>query len=213
MNGGAGPWGSPAGGGCLLLVSWLSLPDMNPIHWLFDKLYPAIRFVYERIQGHRWFDQITDQLWLGGAPTYRRDYDFLVQSGIKAVVNIRAERDDDISLYQQHDIAYLRQEVLDVMVPGPELLDEGVAFIRQNVEAGRSVLVHCAKGRGRSATLLAAYLMRYEGYGYDQARALLVAKRPLVNLQGRHQRVLEMWIEQTTPSLAPIAEQQTLVGD
>jgi atypical dual specificity phosphatase len=199
--------------GCLLLVSWLSLPHMNPIHWLFDKLYPAIRFVYERIQGHRWFDQVTDQLWLGGAPTYRRDYDFLVQSGIRAVVNIRAERDDDISLYQQEDIAYLRQEVLDVMVPSPELLDEGVAFIRQNVEAGRTVLVHCAKGRGRSATLLAAYLMRYEGYSYDRARELLVAKRPLVNLQGRHQRALETWIERTDPSVLPIAEQQPLVGD
>lgn len=186
---------------------------MNPFHWLFDKLYPLIRFIYERVQGHRWFDQITDQLWIGGAPTYGRDYEFLNQSGIKAVVNIRAERDDDVALYTQQDIAYLRLEVLDVMVPSPAQLDQGVQFIRENTEAGRSVLVHCAKGRGRSATLLAAYLMRYEGYSYDQARELLVSKRSLVNLQGRHQRALESWIQQALPTVTTVAEGQSLAGD
>ena len=58
------------------------------------------------------------------------------------------------------------------------------------------VLVHCAKGRGRSATLVAAYLMRHDQMTYDQARELMVDKRSLVNLQGRHQKVLEAWNEE-----------------
>lgn len=169
---------------------------MNPFHWLFDQLYPVIRFVYERIQGHPWFEPVTPRLWLGGAPTYQRDYEFLLDRGITAVVNVRAEREDDIELYERHDIAHLQLKVLDVMVPGPELLDEGTVFIKDRVDVGDVVLVHCAKGRGRSATLLAAYLMRYEGFGYHQAKDLLVSKRPLVNLQGRHQRALESWINQ-----------------
>ncbi len=169
---------------------------MNPIHWSFDKLYPAIRFVYERIQGHEWFDQMTPQIWMGGAPTYDRDYEFLLDVGVNAVVDVREEREDDRDLYRQNDIDYLKLKVLDVMVPSPEQMDEGSAFIRQHVENGDTVFIHCAKGRGRSATMLAAYLMRYEGLTYDEARQLMLSKRPLVNLQARHQRILEAWVTQ-----------------
>lgn len=169
---------------------------MNPIHWSFDKLYPAIRFVYERVQGHPWFQPIDEQIWMGGAPTYERDYDFIVENGIEAVVDVRAERQDDLVLFDQHDIDHIKLEVLDVMVPPPEALDAGTEFMERHIQAGGKVLVHCAKGRGRSATMVAAYLMRFRDLDYAQARELLVERRPLVNLQGRHQRALESWIGQ-----------------
>jgi protein-tyrosine phosphatase len=168
---------------------------MNPIHWAFDKLYPAIRFVYERVQGHDWFDQITPQIWMGGAPTYRRDYDYLLATGIKAVVDVREEREGDLELYEANEIDYLKLRVLDVMVPSDEQLDEGTNFIKEHVLEGGKVLIHCAKGRGRSATMMAAYLMRYEGLSYEEARGLMLSKRSLVNLQSRHQKVLERWIQ------------------
>lgn len=172
---------------------------MNPFHYVFDKLFPVIRFVYEKIQRHRWFDKIADGLWLGGAPLYPRDYDYLLNAGIDAVVNIRAERHDDIEFYERHGIDYLQLKVLDILLPPPEILDEGVAYIHKQIQAGNTVLVHCAKGRGRSNTLLAAYLMRHRGMSYEEANRLIKEKRPLSNLQSRHQRALEEWLRQYDP--------------
>jgi atypical dual specificity phosphatase len=169
---------------------------MNLFHYLFDKAFPLIRFVYEKVQRHRWFDEIAPQLWLGGAPLYPRDYDFLLEAGIDAVVNIRAERHDDYELYRRHGIDYLQLKVLDILVPPPEIIDKGVAFIHKHVQEGDVVLVHCAKGRGRSVTLLAAYLMRYEGMSFDEVDRLLRDIRPLANLQSRHREVLDGWLAQ-----------------
>ncbi len=171
---------------------------MNPFHWAFDKFYPAIRYVYERLQGHRWFDRITPELWLGGAPTYERDYQFLLDNNITAVLDMRAEREGDRDFYERHDIAYKRLEVLDATVPGDEYMTEGADWIRDQIDDGRTVLVHCAKGRGRSATLVAAYLMRYESLPYDECHTLMKDVRPLVKLEDRHRRRLEIWNEQSS---------------
>jgi len=166
---------------------------MNPFHWLFDKAYPAIRFLYERVQGNRWFDRITPQIWLGGAPTYARDYQFLLDNGITAVLDMRAEREGDRAFYANHDIAYKRLAVLDATVPGDDYLSEGADWIDAQIDSGRTVLVHCAKGRGRSATLVAAYLMRHQDLPYDDCQTMMKEARPLVKLEDRHRRRLEQW--------------------
>jgi len=182
-------------------LDWkMSSDNVTLFHRAFDKLYPAIRFVYERIRGHAWFDritphgQVTAELWMGGAPTYRRDYEFLAQHGIRAVVNIRAERPDDTGFYDAHGMTHVRFRVPDVTVPDEAAITDGVDWIKRQVDDGRAVLVHCAKGRGRSATLLAAYLMREEGMTYDEAWQLIKVKRPLAKLEGKHRERLEAWI-------------------
>lgn len=167
---------------------------MNVLHHVFDKFYPAIRILYEDVMGHRWFDQITPNLWLGGAPSEQRDYDYIHQQGIRAVVNIRAERADETEFYDKHDITHIRFMVPDVTVPDEDIISDAVAWMKAQIDDGRTVLVHCAKGRGRSATLVAAYLMREEGMTFEEANSLMKSQRPLTKLETRHERRLGEWL-------------------
>ena len=169
-------------------------PEVGLFHRVFDRLYPAIRFTYERGMGHVWFSQVTPQLWLGGAPTYGRDFDEILALGITGVVDMRAEREAEAAFFAEHDIALRQYFVPDVTVPDEEVLTDAVEAITAWVGEGRTVLIHCAKGRGRSATVLAAYLMKTEGMSFDEVSEFLTQKRALVKLQDRHRAVLESWI-------------------
>ena len=169
-------------------------PEVGLFHQVFDRFYPAIRFTYERGMGHAWFSQVTPQLWLGGAPTYGRDFDEILAMGITGVVDMRAEREAEAAFFAEHDIALRQYFVPDVTVPNEEILTDAVESITTWVGEGRTVLIHCAKGRGRSATVLAAYLMKTEGMSFEQVSEFLTEKRALVKLQDRHREVLESWI-------------------
>lgn len=174
-------------------------PELGLAHRAFDRLYPAIRFNYEKVQGHAWFSEITPRLWVGGAPTYERDFQALLELGITAVMDMRAERAAEPEFFAEHGIAHRQYRVPDVTVPGPDVLTDAVAWIDEQIADGRTVLIHCAKGRGRSATVVAAYLMRSEGLSFDEANQVMRSRRRLVKLQDRHRIVLESWIASQPP--------------
>ena len=180
-------------------------PQVGLFHRVFDRFYPAIRFTYERGMGHEWFSEITPHLWLGGAPTYGRDFDEILSLGITGVVDMRAEREAEAAFFAEHDIALRQYFVPDVTVPDEEILTDAVDAITTWVGEGRTVLIHCAKGRGRSATVLAAYLMKTEGMSFEQVSEFLTGKRALVKLQDRHREVLESWIakQEAAPTPGP----------
>lgn len=167
---------------------------MTLFHSIFDQFYPLIRFIYERVLGNRWYDHIIDQVWLGGALSYPRDYQFLLDNNIAAVIDIRQEREDDLDFYAKHDINHLKIRVADLYPPNETQISDAMAFIDDQIAQDRAVYIHCAKGRGRSATLVAAYIMAKHGMSFEEARSFMVNKRKLVKLERRHGETLNAWI-------------------
>ena len=83
--------------------------------------------------------------------------------------------------------------------PTPEQIDEGVAWALKQESAGRPVLIHCAHGHGRSATLLCAILIaKGEVGGMAEAVAVLKESRPRVRLNTRQRAGLTQWVELRT---------------
>jgi len=51
----------------------------------------------------------------------------------------------------------------------------------ETTERPTGVLVHCMQGKSRSASLVAAYLMKEQGYSPEEAISLMQSKRPIVD--------------------------------
>jgi protein-tyrosine phosphatase len=60
-------------------------------------------------------------------------------------------------------------------------LDGAVRFMRHHILQGRSVLVHCAMGVSRSATVVIAYLMQYRAMTKIEAYTHVKERRPQCN--------------------------------
>jgi len=60
------------------------------------------------------------------------------------------------------------------------LLEDAVGYIKSALTAGCVVLVTCAEGKNRSPTAVIAYLVS-EGMLLEEARALVVARRPVAS--------------------------------
>lgn len=124
------------------------------------------------------YSEVTPQLYVG--PQYgRRGRHHLERAGITAGVNLRAEFDD-----AAHGLAlaeYCHLPTVDDDAISAQDVARGVAFVREQIAAGRKVYIHCAGGVGRAPTLAAAYLIS-TGMTLDEALATIRQARPFINI-------------------------------
>lgn len=124
----------------------------------------------------RSMSQVTPHVHVGGQ--YRqRGWKRLRKRGITAVVNLRAEFDDQAAGIAPQRYLYL--PTIDDAPPSLQQLREGVDFITEEIQRGGSVYVHCGSGVGRAWTMAAAYLVSTD-LTPNEARAKIRAARPFV---------------------------------
>jgi len=111
-----------------------------------------------------------DEGHLGGlpGPAYMEwDFARLRKMGYSVVVSLECDR---LNTFEIEDAGFEHKKICveDFAAPTLDQVDEFVAFVDSKIGEGKKVLVHCYAGRGRTGTMLAAYLI-HQGMSSEAA--------------------------------------------
>jgi Dual specificity phosphatase, catalytic domain len=104
-------------------------------------------------------DWVTPHLGIGGRFPMEAAAHLARKLGITRVVDVRSECCDDEAVLRRHGVVLLSLPTQDRCAVSQQMLDEGVAWVRAQLEAGRRVFIHCEYGIGRSALLALCVLV------------------------------------------------------
>ena len=121
---------------------------------------------------------ITDSLAMGHAPMSYEDLSSIGKQGIGAIMNLCAEFCDLHEIEANHGFEVYYLPVFDDEAPLEPELERALDWLDEAVYLGKKVLVHCRYGMGRTATFVAAYLLR-RGFGLKLARKKVEAARTM----------------------------------
>ena len=146
----------------------------DTLYWLYAKsLYNTQKYLNDVFEAN----QIVENLWLGGISSVCNK-DSLQERNISLIITAVYGS----SAAFPYDFKYSRSALKDI--ENEDILPEIVRLvpeIRREILEKRGVLVSCVKGRSRSSTIVAGYLIKYHHMTADEALRHIKDKRSQVD--------------------------------
>jgi hypothetical protein len=143
----------------------------------------------------------TPDVAVGAMPCKPEHLALLHAHGIRAVLNLCAEFCDLPDIEREHGLHVRYLPIDDMGVPDPDLLDDTLDWLDEQLAQDARVFIHCRFGMGRTGTVLACWLAR-RGICLSQTtgwRAFPVSHeqrrfvRNYLNRLGRNPRANGLW--------------------
>lgn len=159
------------------------------------------RIVAHRLRPRKnpWYNEITEHIVLGALPLKNRHHGKKIHAlGVQSILSV-VERFEiktktffsspvQESDWKKRGLVRKIVETKDFLPMDIESFDESINFLHSEILANRKVYIHCKAGRGRSASVVIAYLMKIEGKSYDEAYRLVKGKRSQVKINERQKQ-------------------------
>jgi hypothetical protein len=148
---------------------------------------------------------VTPQLAVGGCFPMERAGELLPELGIERVVDVRGECCDDEVVLRGHGLELLSLPTQDGCAVSQPMLDDGVAWVREHLRAGRKVFIHCEYGIGRSA-LVALCVLADCGVAATAALTMVKQARWKVSPSPEQLEAFRTWLGRRGMRGPPIQE-------
>jgi tyrosine-protein phosphatase SIW14 len=119
------------------------------------------------------FQMLTTGVYRGGQPD-KKGFEFLKQQGVKTVINLRMENDEETTV-KQLGMNYV-QIAIDDPRPTSRISEQAISkyFEIVNNPENYPIFFHCRRGADRTGAMAALYRIAYQGWdakkAYSEAR-------------------------------------------
>lgn len=171
----------------------------------YKKLLFDISFIYTvKTGGHDWWTPISDQIILGAIPLESHS-ERLKKNKVTHILTLLEPFELATGLITPiHKKTLENSQIKNKIIPcqdfkgvSTERIHQAVDYMHEcMIQKNHRIYVHCKAGRGRSASVVVAYLLKHGSEGkkfkdFKEAYAFVKSKRPQVNLNPGQQKTIE----------------------